>query len=1116
MLQLYIKSNEGEWQLVDSEKELTIATTYEQTKWTKPEATVNDYSKTVNIPGTTNNNKIFNSLYRLDYTNSIGKVNPNQRISYRILNNGEFYSEGYLTIDKVTIKKNILNYSVTLYGGIGTFFYDLMYDEEGNELTLANLYFGFNTYCPWYYSTGQARYFDRYVYLDKETYNTHKLTKTQEDIQPIISDYNKLFVLDCWNLFQVYESEYEPQYQYHYLYDIMKEDCEDNIYYNFCPIFSYTGYHEDFDNDKILFNQDLWNKSKNLIIPYRILNDDNVEYSPKYTNGWTLIDAKRDMDSTEIKDIRSNYLPLGVKLKCIYDAIKNSDLIGDFVIDDSNVNQNEKDLIDKIYMTLAPFDWKDITLNRFNPGVKSYYKGHLNEKGSKYTDASNYYRLNPAGHIIDTITNISEYTKDTLDENLYIKFTGNLEYFISQIDPYGDNVNKVANFDNHIQEAIDFISIRQYFRVEGQTDRGITTRYVVENWWYNGVLVRFRFYDINDKKTKDVLFIVGKNVANGGSFSFDPSTAGQRGDTGHYTLWEKIQAKLLADFPDITELNRDFMFYSSEYKFLNTVASGNNYPKGAYSYNTPDGYNAYQRPIYTTDNFEPIFEINKQINKIEILSYPVCIHFYSRSGISDFGIYYDANFTWQNGNSFSLGGGNIGDLRFGYLTSRLSHGREGYGLTGSHNTYINTYVMFYSWALQYGTSKYETHELTKQNIFGNTMSPYNFLKSLGNLFNWKFELDHNIVKIYSHDRYFQNDFDNLDKKIDYSDIQITPTNLKYNIYEYNINTIEDEYPKYMYNKKYGIDIGAYNYNSIYNLNTDKHNMTEDNEFNVTNLWQMSSPYYYDFTDQQAKLGQVYNRTFMNSTFSAQYWNKDLSDSITKDFNGIYAKEPDLVTGSLDKLPRLAFFDKENKQLDFKNSLCLLNTIYDQYQDSRIYDNNKYALNVFYLSDTVDDMFILNGNPCHMSAPDIDASNEYKSYKKGQDTFPAPEKLSYYPEFIPIFSNYAGDTCLTFDNSSYDKYLPKGLSTLYNNYYKTYNECLLNGDNKVLTVKYRLTEHPLKAMKKIYELDNKYYILNKIVDYQPGQKNKFVKCEFVSINNYWNLLGASDDERIETT
>lgn len=268
------------------------------------------------------------------------------------------------------------------------------------------------------------------------------------------------------------------------------------------------------------------------------------------------------------------------------------------------------------------------------------------------------------------------------------------------------------------------------------------------------------------------------------------------------------------------------------------------------------------------------------------------------------------------------------------------------------------------------------------------------------------------------------------------------------------------------------------------------------------MWKLGSPYYYKFTSAQAKAGSYYNRSFMNSTFSVQYWNYANTESKSVDFTGLYAREPDIVSSAEDDFPKLAYFDKDNNQLDFKNSLCFRYGIHDQRTNIQGHDYQN-AVNVYYLSDTVDEMFIYNSKPCHMSCPDADSMNTTDSYGN-QKTYPKKSKPAYYAQYIPLFTNYTNDIGLTYNISSYDKYLPKGISSFYDNYYKTYNECLLNGDNKILTVKYKLTEHPLNAMKKIYMLENKYYILNKINDYQPGQKDKFVKCEFVSISNHESL------------
>lgn len=111
-----------------------------------PAAVKNSYSNTVKLKGTANNNRIFGEYFRPDRVNRYASggtgagFNPSVRTPFAIYApTGEVLESGYAKLESVTRNGADVEYSVTLYGGLGSFFYSLMYDEDGDELTLADL-----------------------------------------------------------------------------------------------------------------------------------------------------------------------------------------------------------------------------------------------------------------------------------------------------------------------------------------------------------------------------------------------------------------------------------------------------------------------------------------------------------------------------------------------------------------------------------------------------------------------------------------------------------------------------------------------------------------------------------------------------------------------------------------------------------------------------------------------------------------------------------------------------------------------------------------------------------------------------------------------------------------
>ena len=114
---------------------------------TNPTVVKNSYSQQITLPGTARNNRIFGEYFRVDrvistvpgsYT-GVG-FDPTRKTPFTIYSNwSEILMSGYVKLNSVQMAGQTITYNVTLYGGLGSFFYSLSYDEEGNKRTLASL-----------------------------------------------------------------------------------------------------------------------------------------------------------------------------------------------------------------------------------------------------------------------------------------------------------------------------------------------------------------------------------------------------------------------------------------------------------------------------------------------------------------------------------------------------------------------------------------------------------------------------------------------------------------------------------------------------------------------------------------------------------------------------------------------------------------------------------------------------------------------------------------------------------------------------------------------------------------------------------------------------------------
>lgn len=130
-------------QRVDLDNNSLIVLSYTLDDTTNPTIVKNSFSKSVTLPSTKNNDLIFGNMRSLNarVAPSVG-FSPLVRTPFQLFSNGELIESGYVQLKEIVTKGGISSYKVTLFGGLGDFFYSLMYDADGNKRTLADLDYG--------------------------------------------------------------------------------------------------------------------------------------------------------------------------------------------------------------------------------------------------------------------------------------------------------------------------------------------------------------------------------------------------------------------------------------------------------------------------------------------------------------------------------------------------------------------------------------------------------------------------------------------------------------------------------------------------------------------------------------------------------------------------------------------------------------------------------------------------------------------------------------------------------------------------------------------------------------------------------------------------------------
>ena len=93
-----------------------------------PSAVKTPYSTTISLPDCKTNAEIFSS-FKLKYSFDL------------FSDDGRIIEKGYCILDNVKTEGVTKTYNITLYGGLGDFFYNLKGDEDSPK-TLADLYWG--------------------------------------------------------------------------------------------------------------------------------------------------------------------------------------------------------------------------------------------------------------------------------------------------------------------------------------------------------------------------------------------------------------------------------------------------------------------------------------------------------------------------------------------------------------------------------------------------------------------------------------------------------------------------------------------------------------------------------------------------------------------------------------------------------------------------------------------------------------------------------------------------------------------------------------------------------------------------------------------------------------
>ena len=462
----------------------TVNFSYKETEVTKPTAIKNSFSKSVVLEGTPQNNKIFSSIFRLDKIQGSTDFNPNKRVDFNLINNGDIVESGYLQLDNISNTGGIIKYSCTLYGGLGSFFYALQTNEDGSEKTLADMYYHF------------------YVNGD--------LTKEQEDTE-VLFQWNSNYIFSSWMpLSRMHDYKSTPPIYAHYMAP----------YLHITAVPSYSGlYGDDFDSKHVLVNLNGMPSSVKQYFTSAVTSD-GVTYKPYLddNSGFTMVETSRELSEFEARDFRSSYQRRAIRNKTILDTISLPENNGGYTVVWDDEIKNSR-YYNNTYLLLDRFD-----NSKINNRTQLYQQVNWSGAMMRTNDVnSNIWRVTGTSRNYFDFSGMTnpqldfwfdmEFSDSDNNSRLYTHFTGgNNNYlfyerwsgFIYRIDVIKDTlegVTRYASSDDYFC-CTDFDSSNLYFN-DG-LNQFVTylnkTYSSSEDYTYDARKIKFKTIDIVQKE----------------------------------------------------------------------------------------------------------------------------------------------------------------------------------------------------------------------------------------------------------------------------------------------------------------------------------------------------------------------------------------------------------------------------------------------------------------------------------------------------------------------------------------------------------------------------------------------------------------------------------------
>lgn len=1049
MIQLIIWDKEEKFYL-DIDQNTNISFDYKQTDFDKPTKTKNTFSKTVTLKGTNTNNAAFGQIWNLERTfDESGDVanigvnfDPKQRVNFTLVKDGNIVEDGYLSLDAININNGNITYSITLYGGLGNFFYNLSYNDKlQKELNLSNLYWKIKD------EGGEI------------------MTEDDENTKPLFA-YDRNYIINSWNRLQQETSTDEG---------ITVED-------TFVPIPTYSGVYDDFNNSKLLYRYGV-NSSLDSSYFKNAITDGYTAFDDKYLT----LELSRDISEWEAKDLRSEYQRIGIKFSDLFNTICDPHNNGGYTVTtdqeilDSTYFKDTYLVLDRLKFDEDTTANEVIEINHSSKILEYNFSGekpttqhvptdnpNVNTKGwSKIGTYDTSNMLNPKAKINLFFNKL--YTSGTTHKSATVVGGWSNDFFWSTCGGVATKIAifKDGEFYGYVGNKLSFctfgddpnMAIDQLWCGEVSGDNKYQSNRLCPKF---AELLGLQNFNQQTVELTTMKFTQVQGATTTKTYRTDPLAFGEfelpKGQIDLY-LWQtfaQVDGAPVAHFGE---------------------GVYDKFPSGA----PDDGfYTQYLDKMWSKSNNPQIstWVFWEDSNRVDMNCKPNTkyeIYFYAKA---------DDNYDLMRYNTFS-GSHNLFAwltdywINYGQWTQHFTTHNDLSGQIGSDAT-----KRIYSQVFDNVSINVQPTIVNKQILLGGTHSPYDYLISFSKALNLKYEYDsiNRTVYIKQRGNYYKDEVVNIDDKIDYSkEVKIIPTTSVNKFYEYGFKTA-DTYADYMYNNKNIVQYGHTKINTNYDFNNNTVNLFDDVIYTSAIPFQLSSIYFNQIRHSNKYLPTALLSPTINTT-AYKYEEGELKDNSVV-LNGYSRKNVNLLNKK-DTMPKLCMFDRSNNNVgDLTDCLVFFDGVYKDNQGVLISDNNE-------------DMFILTENACFMCAYNDSGDNYTRVYN-----IPKFSKYRTDENAVIVDSlDYAAPQYTFISNSpSYSDG-----ATIYDRFWKGYISDIYDTDSKQVTLNVMLKDEPKEAMKKFYLFKNSLWVINEIKSYNINETNKSIKCTFIKVKDKANYL-----------